>query len=163
MKRLLSATVMLGALLGATGCAYNTLWGSNSVSTGKFFGDLGLPGNGNTVMVQDGSRLVKLSFLGDANTVTVANDAVVLKIEFFGKDNTVSVPENLVIRVTGIGRGNQVIRRPIMASETLYTPLEPYRAPAGEAPPPTAAPTTRPAVERRPAATAPERGGAGGD
>ena len=111
MKKIwLGTSLMLGLLAYTAGCAQNARLGNSGQWTGQYFGDVGVVGHGNTLLIQRGSRVWKLSIQGDNNFVTVEEGVTLNRIEFWGNGNTVSIPENLMIRETEIG-GNQVIRR----------------------------------------------------
>ena len=127
MKALTIGALTAGLLLFSTGCAHNSIMASNVVRVGNFFGDLGVKGDGNDVTVMRASRLRKISLWGDNNTITVEDGATIGHVEFFGLQNTVSISDNLIVRLSEIGRGNQLIRRQTVPEtevrpETYYVP-----------------------------------------
>ncbi|MBK9120933.1 MAG: hypothetical protein IPM18_15235 [Phycisphaerales bacterium] len=105
------ATAVLLLIWIGTGCASNSIVGHAGQHKGRFNGDVGISGNGNTVIIEKGSNVPKLSVVGDASTVFVEDGAVVWKIEFFGNGNTVSIVEDLDVSVAALGT-NKVVRRP---------------------------------------------------
>jgi hypothetical protein len=117
MNKIVGGVFVLGLLLMATGCAHVATVGRGAGSVGVYFGDLGITGYDNTVTVQNGSKLTKLSFIGDGNSVIVEDLVTLPYIQFWGSNNTVSVPEWVMMRIVDVGRGNRVIRRP--ASENF--------------------------------------------
>ena len=150
MNRIVIAALTIGLLL-ATGCAHNAIVTHNSARVDEFYGDLGITGDGNNITVRRLSRINKISFIGCENTVTVEKGALVNQIEFWGCDNVVNIPETLMVRLTEVGKRNQVIRRqttlelePEMESETIYSPSE------ESAPTPTWSETIIPAEEWSP-------------
>lgn len=127
-------------LMSATGCAS---WNGVSHAAnrrGTFYGDFGITGNGNTYIVERGSKLDKLSIAGDNNSVHLEEGVTCRHIEFWGNGNTVSIPEYLILRTTSVGK-NQIIRRPMVTQGVHYQPMEASPAGAGARPAePTAAP-----------------------
>lgn len=130
MNRIVIAALTIG-LLVVTGCAHNAIITHNSARVDEFYGDLGITGDGNNITVRRLSRINKISFIGCENTVTVEEGALVNQIEFWGCDNVVYIPETLMVRLTEVGKRNQVIRRqttwelePEIESETIYMPPE---------------------------------------
>lgn len=113
MNRIACTALALGVLLLATGCAHNAIVAHDSTRVGVFFGDLGIKGDRNNVTVQPGSRLTKMSFWGNDNTVAIEDDVTLPQVEFFGLNNTISIPQHLMIRLTEVGEGNKVVRRPV--------------------------------------------------
>lgn len=154
MNKLLLTVASLALISGAAGCAHNALVGHESQRGGRFYGDYGIKGNNNTITIQKGSRITKLSFWGDGNTATVEDGVTLQHVEFFGSNNTVSVPGFLTFRVTQVGQNNQVVRRPMPMWETgsmddFYAAPDvgppPAMSPAEEmAPPGEAQPQTQP-------------------
>lgn len=112
-KTILSAAVVL---IGLTGCASNSIVGHGTVQAGRYVGEVGIAGNGDTVTIQEGSQVSKLSVVGDGSRITVEDGAEVSKIEFWGNGNTVSIPDGLQVKVAAMGT-NQVIRRSVDAKE----------------------------------------------
>lgn len=132
MNRVLALTVVPVALLMLAGCASNAIIGSQLAQEDHWYGELGVTGHLNKLTVLGESQLTRLSVLGDANTIVVQDDATLAKIEICGENNTISVPENLVIRESIWGKGNQVIRRPMGWKVAADTETEPPRStPAG--------------------------------
>ena len=132
MSRVLATTIVPVALLMLAGCASNAIIGSQLAQENHWYGELGVTGHLNKLTVLGESQLTRLSVLGDANTIVVQDDATLAKIEICGENNTISVPENLVIRESILGKGNQVIRRPMGWKVAADTEPEPPRStPAG--------------------------------
>ncbi len=125
MNRVLALTVVPVALLMLAGCASNAIIGSQLAQENHWYGELGVTGHLNKLTVLGESQLTRLSVLGDANTIVVQDDATLAKIEICGENNTISVPENLVIRESIWGEGNQIIRRPMGWKVAADTELEP--------------------------------------
>lgn len=107
---------MVGPALLVTiccGCATsNRIVGHNMIEIGDWYGELGVNGDLNQVTVQRGSRVSKLSILGDANIIRVEEGVTLPKVEIWGGRNTVFVPQYLLVRVSQVGNGNQVVRYP---------------------------------------------------
>jgi hypothetical protein len=158
MNRIVCTTLTSALLWIASGCANVSMVAHGSSRSGVWFGDVGIKGNGNNVTVLDKSRLTKLSIWGDENTVTVQDEVTLPYVQFYGNNNIVSVPDILMIRVTEVGNGNRIIRRPLKAdtsaeAETLYVPPpESATTPAATEPTPTSPPETTP---REPASKEP--------
>ena len=155
MMRLLAATFIVGIALGVTGCAPNAYVGHQNGWAGVWFGDLGIKGNGNNVTVQRGSNLRKLSVWGDCNTVTVEDGVTLVHIEFFGQNNTVTLPAGLLIRLTDVGKGNSLVRRPEVWDRMTETPYGPAPtivplSPVGGTPIPIGTPVGPPPAQQRP-------------
>ncbi len=112
MKKLLAVAVIVGVSGGIIGCAQHAFVGHQNAWGGRWFGDVGIKGNGNNVDVQRGSNLRKLSVFGNNNCVTVEDSVTLVHVEFVGKNNTVTIPAGLLVRLTDWGTGNQLIRRP---------------------------------------------------
>lgn len=144
MKKLVVASWMSLLLLpGGCGMSHNdVVAGNEGVKSGQFFGNVGIVGRGNRVVVERGSRLWKYSIAGDNNTVEFEEGTTLNKLELWGQGNVVSVPENMVFRVNEVGN-NQIIRRPV----TKAVVEEP--APLG--PLPELPPRRPPQVRERPA------------
>jgi hypothetical protein len=163
MSKIVGIALAAGLLVMATGCAYNSGAGRQTVRSGVFFGDFGVMGDGNTMTAKNGSKLSKLSVIGNDNTVMVEDLVTLPHIEFWGSNNTVSVPEYLMLRVTEVGHGNKVIRRPVTfevgaENESLYAlPRRPAPMETG------AGPTSRPATEPPPAEPADTGTGGSGE
>lgn len=141
MKGILSSAFLVTVALLTTGCAHNSIVGDGAVASNRYFGDVGIWGDGSTVTVLRGSKLNKLSILGNDNNVTVQDTATINHIEFWGKRNTVSIPEDLIVRTSEVGR-NQIIRRvrqPITPNEWAppIDTLTPPPADTQTPPPPT--------------------------
>jgi hypothetical protein len=133
MSRALATTVVPVALLMFAGCASNAIIGDQLTQEDQWYGELGVTGHLNKLTVLGESQLTRLSVIGDANTIVVQDDATLAKIEIFGENNTISVPENLVIRESILGKGNQVIRRPMSWKVAADTePQPPPSEPAGD-------------------------------
>ncbi len=140
-QALFGLAVVIG--VAGIGCAVNPSVGTGIVAAQKYFGDVGIDGNGQNVTVLKGSRVTKLSIIGNNNTVTVEEGAAVYRIEFWGSGNTVMIPDNLwVLRTNNVGR-NQIIRRPTSAPPGPSYEFTPEAVPA--ATPTTPAATARPA------------------
>jgi hypothetical protein len=167
MRKLLAATFIVGIALGVTGCAPNAYVGHQNAWAGVWFGDLGIKGNGNNVTVQRGSNLRKLSVWGDSNTATVEDGVTLVHIEFFGQNNTVTLPAGLLIRLTDVGKGNTLVRRPEVWDRMTETPYGPAPTivplpPVGGTQAPTGTPVTPPPGQPRPSIQiVPDQGGEG--
>lgn len=152
----MSKTVLIAlaaaVLAAVTGCAStNRIVGHKLKEAGQWYGELGITGHLNEVTVRSQSRLTTLSVIGDGNTVVVEERSTLAKIEIWGGNNMISIPDNLVVRVSQVGKGNQITRRkpgpaaPMRepateAAPKMYVPPEPV----GEEPP--AQPEAEPAV-----------------
>lgn len=145
MARMALAALALGLVVAAGGCAQNATIGDAGEKAGVFFGDVGITGHGNTLTIQRGSRVWKLSIIGDNNRVTVEEDVTLNRIEFWGNGNVVSVPDYLVFRTTEVG-SNQIIRRPTAGRPADWGEGQPM----GELPPVRTLPPPQPRPEPRP-------------
>lgn len=112
MKRAIFCMATMGLLLGAAGCAHNSIVGDGAVRTDQFFGDVGIASDDTDVTILRGSKVPKLSLLGSDNKVTVQDGVWISKIEFWGKRNVVSLPEGMTYSTTHVGTDNQILRRP---------------------------------------------------
>ena len=100
------------ALLACTGCfSSNRIVGSNLHEESSWYGELGITGHLNEVVIRSGSTITKLSILGDANKVTVEDRVSLGKIEVWGENNEISIPNRLVVRVNKWGDGTRIHRR----------------------------------------------------
>gem|GEM_PF-4040822 len=111
MKRIASMALAAATLCVASGCG-NRIVGHQLERSSQFYVELGVTGHLNEVAVLDGSRVTKLSLFGSANVIDVADDVTLGKIEVWGNNNRVTIPDNLFVRVSEVGKGNQIIRRP---------------------------------------------------
>jgi len=132
----MSTRILMGlgmaALLGVAGCAYRTgnrVFGDNVKRSTTWYGELGITGHLNEVIVEPGSKLTKLSIIGEGNTVQVADGVPLGKIEVWGGNNTIYIPENLDIRSDLVGKGNRIIPRPLGSFAKKTTE---YRETGGE-------------------------------
>ena len=119
------------ALLSCTGClSSNRIVGSNLHEEGAWYGELGITGHLNEVVIRSGSTITKLSVLGDANKITVEERVSLGKIEIWGENNLVSIPQRLVVRINKYGSGTRIHRReagesisfPIVEADQPYSP-----------------------------------------
>lgn len=108
----LTAAALTLALATACVPTDNRIVDKLGLHRGSYFGELGVSGNQNEVIIDRRSRLTKLSIIGDDNNITVEAGATLGKIEIWGVRNTISVPEHLLVRVNQIGEGNTIERRP---------------------------------------------------
>jgi|GEM_PF-6813707 len=133
---ILSTAVLL---LGAVGCSStNRIVGHNLTQVGQWYGELGVTGDNNNVVVQTGSRLTKLSIIGVGNIIDVDDQCSLGKVEIWGDRNCVTIPANLVVRIAQVGPGNQIKRRPpakiVTAQEPSEPPYEELQTPENEPP-----------------------------
>jgi hypothetical protein len=111
MRRIAGIAVAAGGLVIASGCATNASVGHARTVSGQYFDSVGITGHGDTLTIERGSKVPKLSIIGDNSNVTVEDGAHVGRIELWGNGNTISLPGNLVVYVTQVGT-NTIIHRP---------------------------------------------------
>lgn len=121
------------AVLLSVGCtSTQRIAQSNGSYEAKYFGELGVTGHVNTVTIQRGSKLDKLSIIGDGNKIFVDDHVVLAKIEIWGGDNEVSIPRTLIVREYIVGQRSAIVRRDVQAPPLQPQPgLEEIYAPAG--------------------------------
>ncbi|MFO0838834.1 MAG: hypothetical protein U1D55_09930 [Phycisphaerae bacterium] len=127
------AVVSIALLLGNVGCAYNAMVGNRVTRSGVFYGEVGITGYNNDVIIERESRMMKLSLIGDGNKVFIQDDVRLPRIEFWGSNNEVSVPDYMYdgIRTNNVGKFNTIIKRPSTpgsintTSTYYYTPTSP--------------------------------------
>ncbi len=112
---------LTAALLIATGCS-NRIVGSELTEDGHWYGELGITGHTNNIIIRAPSELTKLSVIGDANRIFVEDRVTLGKIEVWGSDNTISIPERLVVRINQWGKRTRIVRRPWGQSPESFFP-----------------------------------------
>ena len=133
-----------GVFLLSVGCtSTQRIAQSNGNVDAKWFGELGITGHINTVRMQPGSKLDKLSIIGDGNKVFVDDHVILAKIEIFGGNNEVSIPRTLIVREYIVGHGSYIVRRdPIIPAIQPQPAIEEIYAPDGAPAPKAETPTT---------------------
>ncbi len=99
------------ASLALTGCS-NRIVGSELTEDGHWYGELGITGHTDNIIIRAPSELTKLSVIGDANRIFVEDRVTLGKIEVWGSDNVISIPQRLVVRINQWGKRTQIVRRP---------------------------------------------------
>lgn len=153
MNRMIGAVVLAAMMTAACGCsATSHMVAHRTVTNKQWFGDAGVTGHLNNVIVQAGSHVTKFSIIGDGNKVYFEEGTTLGKIEIWGENNVISVPAVLYVRDSRVGHGNIVEHRArgALSQYRDVGPAEhPYaeKRPAAEAPEPVDAPaTTAPAT-----------------
>lgn len=132
MKNAILACATVAVLLSVGCTSTQRIAQSNGSLEAKYFGELGITGHVNTVRVQSGSKLDKLSIIGDGNKVFVDEHVILAKIEIWGGSNEVSIPNSLIVREYIVGMGSTIVRRePVIPSLAPQPALEEIYAPGG--------------------------------
>lgn len=111
VRAMLSLCFMAALGVTAVGCTRsNTIAGHNLRLDAVYMGNMEVAGNGNEVVVRDGSNVPKLSIAGDVNTVIFEDGAVVNQVDVWGNSNTVSVPADIKV-ISSVAGNNKVVFR----------------------------------------------------
>jgi hypothetical protein len=136
MKSILAAS-LLGVVLLTSGCTGR--WKTNpivnprgSVEARRYYGNVGIEGNGNNVTMQAGSNVPRLSIFGHNNQVVVEDGCTLFEVEIVGDGNIVNLPaRHVLVRAKIWGKSSVTYRGTTLSDlPTGYRPPPEYIVPA---------------------------------